>query len=263
MSQPKEIFVRLDRCMGCHSCELACAVAHSAGQSLIWRPVRNARPEAARLCRMGGAGHRPCPSSAATARMRPACTPASPEPSAAPPAVWCATDRDKCIGCWTCVMVCPYGVIGRHLEEHKAYRCDRCPDREMPACVSSLSHQGAGLSEASSRVFPQPAPDRLPECWPDKGDKCHGTQTLRHRRRQCRRHGRSRDHQEVDPHGSVRVLERRGRCPLFPADDPLSDQPEEERRQICSCRAGGPIRRKGIEVRLAPGQSGSTARPVS
>jgi carbon-monoxide dehydrogenase iron sulfur subunit len=47
------------------------------------------------------------------------------------------TDKDKCIGCWTCVMVCPYGVIGRHLEEHKAYRCDRCPDRETPACVTA------------------------------------------------------------------------------------------------------------------------------
>jgi carbon-monoxide dehydrogenase iron sulfur subunit len=47
------------------------------------------------------------------------------------------TDRDRCIGCWTCVMVCPYGVIGRHLEEHKAYRCDRCPDLSTPACVDA------------------------------------------------------------------------------------------------------------------------------
>jgi carbon-monoxide dehydrogenase iron sulfur subunit len=47
------------------------------------------------------------------------------------------TEKDKCIGCWTCVMVCPYGVIGRHMDEHKAYRCDRCPDREIPACVSA------------------------------------------------------------------------------------------------------------------------------
>ena len=48
-----------------------------------------------------------------------------------------ATRSDKCIGCWTCVMVCPYGVIGRHIEEHKAYRCDRCPDRAVPACVEA------------------------------------------------------------------------------------------------------------------------------
>lgn len=47
------------------------------------------------------------------------------------------TDADKCIGCWTCVMVCPYGVIGRHLQTRKAYRCDRCPDREVPACVDA------------------------------------------------------------------------------------------------------------------------------
>jgi len=47
------------------------------------------------------------------------------------------TDTDKCIGCWTCVMVCPYGVIGRHLEQGTAYRCDRCPDRAEPACVSA------------------------------------------------------------------------------------------------------------------------------
>jgi carbon-monoxide dehydrogenase iron sulfur subunit len=47
------------------------------------------------------------------------------------------TNPDKCIGCWTCVMVCPYGVIGRHLEAQKAYRCDRCPDRDTPACVSA------------------------------------------------------------------------------------------------------------------------------
>jgi carbon-monoxide dehydrogenase iron sulfur subunit len=47
------------------------------------------------------------------------------------------TDEDKCIGCWTCVMVCPYGVIGRHLETRTAYRCDRCPDLDEPACVSA------------------------------------------------------------------------------------------------------------------------------
>ena len=34
MSQPKEIFVRPDRCMGCNSCQLACAVEHSESKSL-------------------------------------------------------------------------------------------------------------------------------------------------------------------------------------------------------------------------------------
>jgi carbon-monoxide dehydrogenase iron sulfur subunit len=74
------------------------------------------------------------------------------------------TDADKCIGCWTCVMVCPYGVIGRHLEEHKAYRCDRCPDREIPACVSACptgalvyqtvpEYSGAARQHASREIL--------------------------------------------------------------------------------------------------------------
>ncbi len=57
------------------------------------------------------------------------------------------TDSDRCIGCWTCVMVCPYGVIGRDGSEKKAYRCDRCPDLEVPACVSTCP-TGALLYES-------------------------------------------------------------------------------------------------------------------
>jgi len=35
-------------------------------------------------------------------------------------------------------MVCPYGVIGRHAELKKSYRCGPLPrPREVPACVSS------------------------------------------------------------------------------------------------------------------------------
>lgn len=136
MTQPKEIFVRLDRCMGCHSCEMACAVAHSAGQSLYaalsetpkpkprlyveWAAPDHAVPIVCRHCEEAPCMH--------------ACI-AGAISRGADGVV--ATDKDRCIGCWTCVMVCPYGVIGRHLEEHKAYRCDRCPDREIPACVNA------------------------------------------------------------------------------------------------------------------------------
>jgi carbon-monoxide dehydrogenase iron sulfur subunit len=66
------------------------------------------------------------------------------------------TRADRCIGCWTCVMVCPYGVIGRHLQERKAYRCDRCPDRETPACVAAcptkaLVYRSAGEFSKETR----------------------------------------------------------------------------------------------------------------
>ena len=164
MNQPKEIFVRLDRCMGCHSCEMACAVAHSAGRSLYcalsetpapkprlyveWLPPNHAVPILCRHCEDA-----PCMHACIAGAI-----------SRSPDHV-VATDRDKCIGCWTCVMVCPYGVIGRHPEEHKAYRCDRCPDLDLPACVSAcptkaLVYQSA--TDYSRKIRGNAAREMLP-----------------------------------------------------------------------------------------------------
>jgi carbon-monoxide dehydrogenase iron sulfur subunit len=136
MSQPKEIFVRLDRCTGCHTCELACAVEHSRSKSIYSaiseRPLPKKRvyvewvapdgkiPVLCRHCEDAPCMHA-CISGAISRTDEGVVV----------------TNADKCIGCWTCVMVCPYGVIGRHMEEHKAYRCDRCPDRQRPACVDA------------------------------------------------------------------------------------------------------------------------------
>jgi carbon-monoxide dehydrogenase iron sulfur subunit len=45
---------------------------------------------------------------------------------------------DKCIGCWTCIMMCPYGVVGQQRDGRRlAIKCDRCPDAVRPACVAS------------------------------------------------------------------------------------------------------------------------------
>ena len=136
MSQPREIFVKTDRCVGCLSCRMACAVAHSESRTLFGaiaeKPVPKSRiyvewvepagkvPLVCRQCEDAPCMH--------------ACISGAIRRNADGVVI---TDADKCIGCWTCVMVCPYGVIGRHLETHKAYRCDRCPDREMPACVEA------------------------------------------------------------------------------------------------------------------------------
>jgi carbon-monoxide dehydrogenase iron sulfur subunit len=44
-------------------------------------------------------------------------------------------NKEKCVGCWMCVMVCPFGAIIRDAEEHIAVKCDLCPDRDDYACV--------------------------------------------------------------------------------------------------------------------------------
>lgn len=136
MSEPKEIFVRKDRCMGCHTCELACAVEHSKTRTLYgalaetpsprkrvfveWVAPDGRLPVLCRHCEDA-----PCLNACISGAIRRQDDGVI------------ITDAEKCIGCWTCVMVCPYGVIGRQPETQKAYRCDRCPDLETPACVAA------------------------------------------------------------------------------------------------------------------------------
>ncbi len=136
MSQPKEIFVKTDRCVGCRSCTMACAVAHSAGKTLFSAISETPAPKS-RLYVQSVAPDKKVPLVCRHCEEAPcmfACISGAISRTADGVVV---TDEDKCIGCWTCVMVCPYGVIGRHLQTHKAYRCDRCPDRDRPACVDA------------------------------------------------------------------------------------------------------------------------------
>jgi carbon-monoxide dehydrogenase iron sulfur subunit len=48
-------------------------------------------------------------------------------------------DRDRCIGCWMCVMVCPHGAIVPDERARKAIICDQCTGREQAACVIACS----------------------------------------------------------------------------------------------------------------------------
>ena len=55
-------------------------------------------------------------------------------------------DQDKCVGCWMCVMVCPFGVIRRDVKEKKvATKCDMCKDEKMPVCVEKCPNEALVL----------------------------------------------------------------------------------------------------------------------
>ncbi|UCF91794.1 MAG: 4Fe-4S dicluster domain-containing protein [Desulfobacterales bacterium] len=136
MSQPKEIFVRMDRCVGCHTCELACAVEHSTSKSIFSAlsetpvPRKRLYVEAVErqnvplLCRH--CEDAPCARACLTGALT------QDELTRI-----VSHDPDRCIGCWMCTMVCRYGVVGRLKEQRVAIKCDRCPDREVPACVAA------------------------------------------------------------------------------------------------------------------------------
>jgi len=142
----KEIFVRLDRCVGCRSCQLACAVEHSTSKTLFGAISEMPLPRY-RLYVEAAAGQK-------VPLLCRHCDPAPCLEACISGAIF-RDERgavlgrdDRCVGCWTCIMVCPYGVVGRRKERKVAVKCDRCPDRGVPACVEACPTKALVYVEA-------------------------------------------------------------------------------------------------------------------
>lgn len=145
----KEILIEVSRCVGCKSCTLACAVEHSQSKSLF-----------------GALQERPLPRprvfvEAADKLKAPLQCRHCEEPPCAAVCVFGALQwdqkkgvvnhlREKCLGCWMCVMVCPFGVIAREEERKVALKCDRCPERERPACVEACPTRALTFTEVEA-----------------------------------------------------------------------------------------------------------------
>ena len=139
----KEIFCRIERCIGCRSCELACAVEHSQSKELGAAAQEEPRPahriSVQAVDEKGGKVRLRSVALQCRQCAEPAC-------AAACIAGGIVKDEetgvvrfnpDRCVGCWSCTMVCPHGAIIRMTDRGLAVKCDRCPDREVPACVDA------------------------------------------------------------------------------------------------------------------------------
>lgn len=129
-----KIYCDIRKCVGCRSCELACAVEHSKAKS-VFAAIKEAPLPKKRVNtqKLGGkiislhcqhcedaACIKACMSGALSKDEKTGAT---------------LQDKDKCVGCWMCVMSCPFGAIVQDVEQHIAVKCDLCPDREDFACV--------------------------------------------------------------------------------------------------------------------------------
>jgi carbon-monoxide dehydrogenase iron sulfur subunit len=62
-------------------------------------------------------------------------------------------DAERCVGCWSCVMVCPVGVVlpgaaERPAEHPTAFKCDGCPKEPTPPCVVACPTRALLVEEA-------------------------------------------------------------------------------------------------------------------
>ncbi len=136
----KKITVNVETCVGCHTCELACAVEHSEAKDLTQAFLAGERP-----------GHRiyvetfkntpvpvPCNQCEEAACVMACPTGAAHRKTEGGPVF---VDAARCIGCGMCVQACPFGVIALGIKSNRAYKCDLCIERlaqgKVPACVYS------------------------------------------------------------------------------------------------------------------------------
>jgi anaerobic carbon-monoxide dehydrogenase iron sulfur subunit len=133
----KRVWVDRDKCLGCKSCELQCAVErNSVSKKLAGAILEDPKP-VARVGVFGPTGAsfplqcRHCQD--ATCLM--ACPNGAMQRDAEKATTFVA--QDKCRGCWMCVMSCPFGAVTPIAEYKVAMKCDACMHMEQPACVTA------------------------------------------------------------------------------------------------------------------------------
>ena len=50
-------------------------------------------------------------------------------------------DEDRCVGCWSCIMVCPAGAVTRGKARKVASKCDLCAGEDVPVCVAGCPNE--------------------------------------------------------------------------------------------------------------------------
>jgi carbon-monoxide dehydrogenase iron sulfur subunit len=129
----KRIYVNEEYCIGCRLCEIHCLVQHSQSKKII----KAFKEEAPRALPRLLVEEPLCLEACITGAMH------RDEETGA---VLC--DEDKCVGCWMCIMVCPFGAIQRNVVGRKAVsKCDLCYGEETPECVAHCPNEALVFEE--------------------------------------------------------------------------------------------------------------------
>ncbi len=135
----KMIVINEQRCLGCKTCVLECAMAHTEAKSLA-EAVGSPSPPQSRV-HVEPAGAYGIPLQCRHCQDAPCMTVCPTEAIRRPvengPVLM---EADRCIGCRFCLLVCPFGVIDMSRDGKAMVKCDLCLQRtqegEDPACVA-------------------------------------------------------------------------------------------------------------------------------
>jgi len=121
----KVLMINPEKCTGCRLCELVCAVKHDGASNPTRSRIRVMKwemdgvyiPMACQQCQDAPC-MAVCPANAISRNDDLNVI---------------EVDHDKCIGCRSCVAVCPFGAMGFNSIDRKVFKCDLCDGD--PQCV--------------------------------------------------------------------------------------------------------------------------------
>lgn len=142
----KQIMIDVDRCNGCLTCTLACASAHSLTETIVGA-MQDKTPSRIQVLSAKGKVLplmcRHCEEPACVFACMSGAMKKDPETGI----VTNEGNEQACVGCWMCIMACPYGAVKQHPTEARALKCDRCKGREIPACVEACPEKALQFIE--------------------------------------------------------------------------------------------------------------------
>lgn len=128
----KRVYVNEEWCLGCHLCEYNCAFANS-GETDIVKALKD-KPIYPRIRVDGGESI----NFAVSCRhcRDPLCVKSCISGALSVKNGTVCIDRNKCIGCLTCILVCPYGSLSQG-DCGAVQKCELCLENSCgePACV--------------------------------------------------------------------------------------------------------------------------------
>jgi len=136
----KVVYVELDRCIACLSCEQACLFYH-ASRTGGWCPnifvavdIENRRINTGTCLQCEDA---PCMAACPTGAIK-----------RNPTSTAVQVDSELCLGCGVCVKACTYGFLHLDTSRTKATKCDLCGGN--PICVQMCMARALHFGELES-----------------------------------------------------------------------------------------------------------------